>query len=292
MPRTPELDTAMHVVKGAVVTLFDAPLTTTVHFSPKADSARIVVEYNGEAPTPAHRVQLQELVNQKIKEDVAIETEEIARGAGEAKYKNALVNKTHIYDKNIPPESVTSLKIVKIKDWNINSCPFAHCAKTGAIGTVLVKNIKHRPVKAELEVNFEMTTEDELAKTLANMALEDEKSAAKAAQAAGKKADKKGDKKAAAPAASTSAPKAAAGGKIARPNEHIKPPSLWSIEESLVAAVLKNVPGSADMSEEAKKKVLAASRADVEGLLTVFRNSAYSSGFVAGKTPVSNQIHF
>jgi Ser-tRNA(Ala) deacylase AlaX len=70
--RSAEVDTALHVIKGAAVKVLHTPLTTSVEFRSKTQG-RILVQYESDtAPTPQQINEIQALANQKIKENVHV----------------------------------------------------------------------------------------------------------------------------------------------------------------------------------------------------------------------------
>eukprot|EP01089_Gocevia_fonbrunei_P021700 TRINITY_DN851_c0_g1_i1.p1 TRINITY_DN851_c0_g1~~TRINITY_DN851_c0_g1_i1.p1 ORF type:complete len:265 (-),score=57.57 TRINITY_DN851_c0_g1_i1:30-824(-) len=148
--RTDEVCTALHVVKGAIVTVLKTPLTTSVRFD-SAYQGRVCVQYAGTPPTEAQVKEIQRLSNKKIKDSVEIKNFEIDRKEAESKYTTQPVNGTYIYDKQPVPEKITSLSLVEIDNWTINCCPGKHLGNTNLIPGIKIDRINARPQKEELE---------------------------------------------------------------------------------------------------------------------------------------------
>eukprot|EP01088_Endostelium_zonatum_P003148 TRINITY_DN1426_c0_g1_i1.p1 TRINITY_DN1426_c0_g1~~TRINITY_DN1426_c0_g1_i1.p1 ORF type:complete len:255 (+),score=55.83 TRINITY_DN1426_c0_g1_i1:19-783(+) len=146
-----EVDSALHVVKGAIVKTVGTPVTTKVSYDNKTQG-RIAVHWEKPDSVSAEdKKQIERLSNLKLKEGLDIHEENMSRSDAESRYKDG-VNGTPLYDKQIPPEKVQELKVVKINDWNVNACPSEHLKKTSDIPfPILIKSINHRPQKSELE---------------------------------------------------------------------------------------------------------------------------------------------
>jgi alanyl-tRNA synthetase len=154
--RTPEVCTALHVLKGAIVTVFNTPLTTAVTFNSKT-AGRLAVQYEGPTPSDEQVKQVEALANKKIAEGVEVKQFTINRAEAEQKYKAQPVNGTYIYDKYASlPDDLQELSLVLIENWNINGCPGAHLAKTSDLSGIKVLRINHRSTKKELEFCVEL----------------------------------------------------------------------------------------------------------------------------------------
>jgi len=152
----PLCSSALHVVKGALVKVLKTPLTTGVTVSSRT-KGRISVEYNEQnAPTKEQVDEIEKLMNQKIKQNVPIQVFEIDRKEAEEKYKKNPVNDTFIYDKWPVPESVTTLRLIYIEDWNINCSAGKVVPTTGELGSIKISRVNHRPQKKEVEFCFEI----------------------------------------------------------------------------------------------------------------------------------------
>eukprot|EP01133_Synstelium_polycarpum_P006262 gene6262-7263_t len=149
-------DSACHVLKGAIVKVLNTPLTVSVECVNKV-KGRVCVEYTeADKPTDAILARIEEEANNIIKQNLPLNVFTIDRKEAEAKYINAKVNNTYIYDKFPVPETVTSLTLVEIEGWNINCCPAVHLKTTGEIGYIKISGINHRPQKKELEIRFDL----------------------------------------------------------------------------------------------------------------------------------------
>ena len=143
----PRVDSALHVIKGAIQKVLGAELTTSVYVG--ENNGRITVEFNGK-PDEKQIKEIEELANRKIQEDVPIEVFEMDREEAEARFGRV------IYDKFPVPPHVRKLKIVHIKDWNINCCAGEHVKSTGEIGRIRIRKVRARRSRGELEVSFEV----------------------------------------------------------------------------------------------------------------------------------------
>jgi len=147
MKPNPKIDSALHVLKGAVQKVLDAPLTTSVYA--EENKGRLTVEYDG-VPSAEQIRDIESLANQKIGEDVPIERIEMDRQEAEAKFGNI------IYDKFPVPAHVKRLTILRIDGWNMNCCLGPHVKSTGEIGALKITHHRARPNRSELEISFEV----------------------------------------------------------------------------------------------------------------------------------------
>lgn len=259
--RVPEIDTAMHVVKGAVVKVLGTPLTTAVE-AHKANEGRLTVRYDaGNAPVQAELDRIIELANEKIKENAAVTVTKMARADAEAKYTAAPVNSTYIYDNFPVPESVTELTIVEIDGWNVNACSGNHLESTGSIREVQLKNVNFRPQKNELQLVLDFA------------------GAGGAAAKGGRGNPKQKQQKArAAKGAAAPAPAAAV---AAAPTTTKRPADdLGVARGAVVEAVLQ---GLASLDKEkfagvTAEQLVAAAGTDIDVALTSLRNASYTRG--------------
>lgn len=114
--RDPTTDTALHILKGAIVQVLNTPVTTTVECKSHT-KGKVSVEYTlPDVPPESEVRRIEELANQKIKENVEIEIIKIGRKEAEEKFTKQPVNNTFIYDKFPVPDSVTELTLVHIKE--------------------------------------------------------------------------------------------------------------------------------------------------------------------------------
>ena len=121
MALNPKIDSSLHVLKGAVQTVLNTTLTTSVYGD--GNHGRLTVEY-GEKPTEEQIKKIEELTNNMIDENLPIETIKIDRKEAEEKY--GLI----IYDKFPVPAHIHKLTLCYIKNWNINCCLGPHVKTT------------------------------------------------------------------------------------------------------------------------------------------------------------------
>ncbi len=147
MKADPKIDSALHILKGAVQTVLNATLTTNVYG--EGNKGRLTVEF-GEKPTDSQMEEIEKLANNKIKENVPIEMFEIDRKEAEKKHGNI------IYDKFPVPTSIQRLTLTQIKNWNINCCLGPHVKTTGEVLQIKILTHRARPNRKELEISFEV----------------------------------------------------------------------------------------------------------------------------------------
>src|SRR3989344_1474153 len=126
MIKNPKIDSALHILKGAVQKVLGAELTTNVY--EEGNKGRLTVEFN--------------------KKPSIEETKEIERNEAEKKFGSI------IYDKFPVPKHIKKLKIIKINDWNVNCCIGNHVKFTSEIGKLKVNKIRFRNTRNELEISF------------------------------------------------------------------------------------------------------------------------------------------
>jgi len=152
--KSPEVNTALHIIKGAIVKVLHAPITTSTEAS-KPDEGRITIAYaSKEKPTEDQLKQIEDLANKKIKENVDILYFKMERSLAEQKYTKEPVNETYLYDKFPVPSEVKELSIVEIPDWNVNCSIGPLLNKTGEVRLLKIDRINHREKKQELEFVF------------------------------------------------------------------------------------------------------------------------------------------
>jgi len=151
--RTPEVDTALHVIKGAIVKVLHTPITVTT--ASKKNEGRLTVEYELGKITDEQLKKIEELSNQKIRENVPVIVAKMDRAEAEKKFEGK-VNETFIYDKIPVPAKVTEISVLHIDGWNVNCCAGTHCPTTGGIGSMKVLRANYRDNKKELEFVFEV----------------------------------------------------------------------------------------------------------------------------------------
>ena len=132
----------MHIIKGAIVKVFNTPVTTTVNAS-KPTEGRIAVEWGTDqkVPTEAELRRVEKLANDIIQANVEVTVTEMSRKEAEDKYRNNLVNSTFIYDKFPVPASVQRVNVLEIKDWNVNCCVGTHLKTTGQVRFIKVSEV-------------------------------------------------------------------------------------------------------------------------------------------------------
>jgi len=152
--RHPDVNSALHVIKGAIVKVFHTPITTSTEAHKKGEG-RLTVEYpHPKAPTQDEINKIEELCNMKIKENVEILHFSMPRTEAEEKYRKTPVNETFIYDKFPVKPEITELKIVEIPEWNVNCSAGPLVKRTGDIKPMKLLRTNFRDQKKECEFVF------------------------------------------------------------------------------------------------------------------------------------------
>ena len=139
--------TALHVLKGAVQRVLGAKWTAGVYVN--GSHGRLTVQLERK-PTDEELKKIQEEANNKITEDAPVEILEVERKEAEQRWGDA------IYDIFPLPASITSVKILHIPGWNVNTCKEAHTRTTGEIGSLEITDTRYRASKRLLELSFEI----------------------------------------------------------------------------------------------------------------------------------------
>ncbi len=140
--------TALHVLKGAVQTVLNAPWTASVWM--EETNGRLTVQFDRK-PTEEELDAIEKKANQKIKENLVVEEYTLKREEAEKRWGNA------IYDLFPIPEYIKELKIVNIENWNVNACKEEHTKTTGEIGKIVLRKTRFRKSKQLLEISFSIT---------------------------------------------------------------------------------------------------------------------------------------
>ncbi len=117
----------------------------------EGSNGRLTVQFDRK-PTEEELQRIEMEANQKIQENQPINEYFMKREEAETRWGDT------IYDLFPIPEHIKELKIVHIKDWNINACKEEHTKTTGDIGTITLRKVRFRKKKQLLEISF--STED------------------------------------------------------------------------------------------------------------------------------------
>jgi alanyl-tRNA synthetase len=142
-----DVDSALHILKGAVQKVLGATLTTSVFAD--GNKGRLTVSFHRD-PSDEEMKEVLERANGKIFEDVPIEMFEIGREEAEKEFGPI------IYDKFPVPDHVKVLTLTRIMDWNINCCMGPHHRTTGEVPQISIRKWRHRPSRGEIEISFEV----------------------------------------------------------------------------------------------------------------------------------------
>jgi alanyl-tRNA synthetase len=147
MMKNPKVDSALHVIKGAVQKVTGATVTTAV--GADRNLGRLTVEFDRDL-TEDEKEKIEELANEKIKENVEVQVLLMARDEAERKFGNLM------YDKFPVPSYIKELTIVFIPEWNVNCCIGEHTKTTGEIGSIRIRKTRFKSAKKEVEIAFEV----------------------------------------------------------------------------------------------------------------------------------------
>jgi len=148
-PEDVRTHTALHILKGAVVKVLgeNAKWTASVYWA--GNHGRLTVQFDRK-PTAEEIEKIERLANEKIRENIPIEIYELPREEAERRFGEEM------YDLFPVPPEVKTLKVVVIKDWNINACNKEHTKTTGEIGEIKIRKVRFRKSKELLEISFDV----------------------------------------------------------------------------------------------------------------------------------------
>ena len=140
--------TALHVVKGAARIVLGTKWTASTFVN---GTHGILTVQLDEKPDDESMSRIKTLSNQKVSEGVPIEALELPRREAEEKFGDEM------YDLFPVPESIQTLKVVVIPDWNVNACNKEHTRTTGEIRGITLGKWRYRNSKKMLEIPFDIT---------------------------------------------------------------------------------------------------------------------------------------
>merc|ERR1711934_1114515 len=256
---SPEVDSALHVLKGAVVAVLNYPVTSAVQYS-NARSGRLAVMIVGDVqePTQEQLKQIEERANECIARDIPFVTETLPRKEAEEKYNSNPVNGTFIYDRVPRPASIDPVSVTLLHGWNVNCCTGPHVESTGKLRRINIVGHNFRPEKksgAEVELRFEFEGANEERRSRGGEAAAQKKKP--------KKENKKDNKKGEGLSSSSSTGSSACAAKdYAR-----------ETAESVVDLVRKGIKDNGELTADVM--------ADVMSEIVMLRNQAYAEGMFA-----------
>jgi alanyl-tRNA synthetase len=139
--------TALHVLKGAVVRVLGAEWTAGVAVD--GTHGRLTVQFDRK-PTDEELAEIEELANEKIREDAPVEELELDRAVAEGRWGDG------IYDLFPLPASITRLRVFHLPGWNVNACNKEHTTSTGEIGSLRIAKARFRAGKGLLEISYDV----------------------------------------------------------------------------------------------------------------------------------------
>jgi alanyl-tRNA synthetase len=135
------------VVKGAAERVLGAKRTASVYVS--GGHGRLTVQYERK-PTDEEMRRIEKAANDKIAEGTEVLDFEMEKTEAEGHFGDA------IYDLFPLPPGTSRLHIVRIPDWNINTCNERHVENTLQIGTIKIGKARYRNSKRQLEIEFDL----------------------------------------------------------------------------------------------------------------------------------------
>ena len=141
-------DTALHVLKGAVVNILgpSAAVTASVAFSTPF-KATLSIVWAGDALSLDTITAIEVEANRIIQLALPVQSFTIPRKDAEQRYTHSPVNHTYIYDRFPVPDSVDPLTLCLIDGVNVNCCAGQHTATTAELRRLRVLKAKKGRVK-------------------------------------------------------------------------------------------------------------------------------------------------
>ena len=137
----------LHVLKGAAERVLGAKKTASVYVSD--GHGRLTVKYERK-PTDEEMQRIEKAANDKVAEGAEVLEFEMEKAEAEGHFGDV------IYDLFPLPPGATRLHIVRIPDWNINSCNERHVENTLQIGKIKLGKARYRNSRRELEIEFDL----------------------------------------------------------------------------------------------------------------------------------------
>ena len=141
-------DTALHVLKGAIVNILgpSAAVTASVAFSTPY-KATLSIVWPGDALPLDTITAIEQEANRIIHLSLPIHSLTLPRKEAEQRYTANPVNHTYIYDRFPVPESIDPLTIALIDGINVNCCMGPHTSTTADLRRLRVLKAKKGKVK-------------------------------------------------------------------------------------------------------------------------------------------------
>ena len=137
----------LHVVKGAAERVLGTKKTASVYVS--GGHGRLTVQCE-RRPTDEEMRRIEKAANDKVAEGAEVLEFEMERAEAEGHFGDV------IYDLFPLPPGTNRLHIVRIPDWNVNSCNERHVENTLQIGKMKLGKARYRNSKRELEIEFDL----------------------------------------------------------------------------------------------------------------------------------------
>ncbi|MFX0113935.1 MAG: alanyl-tRNA editing protein [Candidatus Hodarchaeota archaeon] len=139
--------TALHILKGAARKVLgdEAKWTAGVHTT--ASGGKLTLKFTRK-PTEEELREIENQANAMIQKDLPILMHRMSQAEARDRFRDEHLDLFPI------PETIQTLSILEIKDWNVNACNKFHTKTTGEVGRLLITKIRFRQAKQRLEISF------------------------------------------------------------------------------------------------------------------------------------------
>jgi alanyl-tRNA synthetase len=139
--------TALHILKGAVRKVLgdEAKWTAGVHTTETGGKLTL---QSTRKPTEEELSEIENQANAMIQKDLPIFIHQMSQAEAWERFGDEHLDLFPI------PETIQTLTILEIKDWNVNACNKPHTKTTGEVGSINIKKIRFRQAKQRLEISF------------------------------------------------------------------------------------------------------------------------------------------
>nr|PVC50448.1 tryptophanyl-tRNA synthetase [Theileria orientalis] len=150
------VESSFHIIKGAACMAFSIPTgRSTKSLKRSANGGVITLTNLKSMPTESDYNLFKQLVKAKVAEDAKFRVLNVERKVAESVYGDS------IYDDFKVPESVKRLRLVILKEWNINANVNQVLNSTGLIREITINKLKYKPETNMLEIGFNVTPGDQ-----------------------------------------------------------------------------------------------------------------------------------
>ncbi|MFX1514403.1 MAG: alanyl-tRNA editing protein [Promethearchaeota archaeon] len=139
--------TGLHIIKGAARKVLgdDAKWTAGVHVS--ENRGRLNLQFDRK-PSDEEIKQIEIEANALVQLNLPVITYNMTQMDARERFGDEHLDIFPI------PESIKTITVVEIKEWNINACNKPHTKTTGEVGVIKIRKIRFRKMKERLEISF------------------------------------------------------------------------------------------------------------------------------------------